>query len=93
MTGQGLPGCRELARSLSGWRRRAVLRAGDSSAGSSDPHARMPVQAQTLMRLVHEFYIERKKYDFVYAFNHAPSTFDFKRLLDSMGHDSSELPR
>lgn len=53
----------------------------------------MPVQAQTLMRLVHEFYIERKKYDFVYAFNHAPSTFDFKRLLDSMGHDSSELPR
>lgn len=50
-------------------------------------------QATSLMRMVHEFYTERAKHVFVHAFNHAPSTFDFKRMLDSMGHDTSNLPR
>ena len=52
------------------------------------------VQAETLTRLVHEFYTEDPKFvEFVRPFNHAPAQFDFKRMLDSMGHDSSQLPR
>lgn len=45
------------------------------------------------MRMVHEFYTERAKHAFVHAFNHNPPSFDFKRMLDSMGHDTSNLPR
>ena len=45
------------------------------------------------MRLVHEFYTQPPKYDgFVRPFNHKPSDFDFKRFMDSLGHDTSRLP-
>lgn len=50
-------------------------------------------QASTLMRLTHEYYTDPKKHQFVHSFNHSPSSFDFKRMLDSMGHDTSNLPR
>lgn len=50
-------------------------------------------QAQSLMKLLHDFYTEPTKYGFVHAFNHAQSEFDFKRMLDMLGHDTSALPR
>jgi hypothetical protein len=42
---------------------------------------------------VGEFYTQEQKYSFVHAFNHRQSEFDFKRMLDSMGHATAELPR
>lgn len=44
------------------------------------------------MRMLHEFYTQPQKYSFVHAFNHNQSEFDFKRMLDSLGHDTSALP-
>lgn len=51
------------------------------------------VQATSVLRLLHEFYTDARKHAFVHAFNHNQSEFDFKRMLDSMGHDTSEIPR
>ena len=51
------------------------------------------LQAEQLTRLVGEFYTQEQKYSFVHAFNHRQSEFDFKRMLDSMGHATAELPR
>lgn len=50
-------------------------------------------QAEQLTRLLHDFYTNEQKYGFVHAFNHRQSEFDFKRMLDSLGHDTSQLPR
>ena len=51
------------------------------------------LQASTLIRLAHEFYTDSKKHQFVHTFNHAPSSFDFKRMLDSMGHNTADIPQ
>jgi hypothetical protein len=56
------------------------------------PHVAL-LQAEQLTRLVGEFYTQEQKYSFVHAFNHRQSEFDFKRMLDSMGHATAELPR
>lgn len=50
------------------------------------------LQAEQLTRLLHDFYTADQKYSFVHAFNHRQSEFDFKRMLDSLGHDTSQLP-
>lgn len=57
------------------------------------PNAVSIVDAQALLRMVHQYYTDPQKHAFVWAFNHNQSEFDFKRLLDSMGHDTSQLPR
>ena len=54
---------------------------------------RMRLQAQSLLKNLHDFYTDGQKYGFVHSFNHAQSEFDFKRMLDSMGHDTSALPQ
>lgn len=36
---------------------------------------------------------DEQKHAFVHAFNHRQADFDFKRMLDSLGHDTSQLPR
>lgn len=36
---------------------------------------------------------DQKYPSFVYNFNHRQADFDYKRMLDSMGHDTSQLPR
>lgn len=56
------------------------------------PHALDPLAAVSLMSNAHEFYADRgAKGGFVHAFNHAPAQFDLKKMLDSMGHDTSQL--
>ena len=41
---------------------------------------------------MHEFYTDDRKYSgFVSPFNHRQAEFDFKRMLDSLGHDTSQL--
>lgn len=40
-----------------------------------------------------EFYTDPAKHKFVHTFNHDQKSFDFKRMLDSLGHDTSDLPR
>lgn len=65
-----------------------VLVRGDVLA----PMALTRLEASTLMRLTHEFYLDPRKHAFVRAFNHKPSEFDLKRMMDSMGHDTSQLP-
>lgn len=52
----------------------------------------LPPQAEQLTRLLHDFYTVDQKYSFVHAFNHRQSEFDLKRMLDSLGHDTSQLP-
>lgn len=49
-------------------------------------------EAEQLTRLLHDFYTVDQKYSFVHAFNHRQSEFDLKRMLDSLGHDTSQLP-
>lgn len=49
------------------------------------------LEAQTLLRLSEDFYLDPRKHEFVRAFNHKPSDFDLKRMLDSLGHDTSNL--
>lgn len=51
------------------------------------------MQAEQLTRLLHDFYTQDQKYSFVHAFNHRQADFDYKRMLDSMGHDTAQLPR
>ena len=58
------------------------------------PNALDAVSAVSLMSNCHEFYSDRgRKGAFVHAFNHRQTEFDFKRMLDSMGHDTSQLNR
>ena len=60
---------------------------------TNTPPCPAALQAEQLTRLVGEFYTQEQKYSFVHAFNHRQSEFDFKRMLDSMGHATAELPR
>lgn len=56
------------------------------------PHALDIISAVSLMSNCHEFYTNRdQKGAFVHAFNHRQAEFDYKRMLDSMGHDTSQL--
>eukprot|EP00887_Chlorella_sp_A99_P003330 scaffold26.g3330.t1 len=57
------------------------------------PGAVSRTDAEALLRLLHEFYTDDQKHGFVWKFNHMQSEFDFKRMLDSLGHDTSSLPR
>lgn len=58
------------------------------------PHALDIIQAMSLMHNAHEYFTDfGAKREFVHTFNNRPNEFDFKKLLDSMGHDSSRLPR
>jgi ATP synthase F1 complex assembly factor 1 len=58
------------------------------------PNALDAVSAVSLMSNCHEFYSDRgQKGAFVHAFNHRQAEFDLKRMLDSMGHDTSTLNR
>lgn len=58
------------------------------------PHALDMIQAMSLMLNAHEYFTDfGAKREFVHIFNNRPNEFDFKKLLDSMGHDSSRLPR
>jgi hypothetical protein len=45
------------------------------------------------MRLFYDFYTQPQKRHFLHAFNHRQSEFDLKRMLDSLMHDTSQLPR
>jgi hypothetical protein len=45
------------------------------------------------MKLLYDFYAQPLKYGFVHAFNHQQSEFDFKKMLDSLGHDTSTVPQ
>jgi len=58
------------------------------------PNALDAISAVSLMSNCHEFYSDRgQKGNFVHAFNHRQTEFDLKRMLDSMGHDTSQLNR
>lgn len=52
------------------------------------------LQATSLLSHCHQFYTDLNgaKAGFVRAFNHRQNEFDFKRMLDSLGHDTSKLP-
>jgi ATP synthase F1 complex assembly factor 1 len=51
------------------------------------PHALDAIQASSLMHNAHEYFTDfGAKREFVQAFNKRPERFDFKKLLDSMGH-------
>lgn len=51
------------------------------------------LQASSLSAHCHQFYTDPNgaKAGFVRAFNHRQHEFDFKRMLDSLGHDTSKL--
>ena len=58
------------------------------------PHALDAISAISLMSNCHEFYSNSgQKGNFVHQFNHRQQEFDFKKMLDSMGHDTSQLFR
>lgn len=46
------------------------------------------IQAMSLLSNCHEYYADRggAKAGFLHCFNHRQSEFDFKKMLDSMGH-------
>lgn len=69
----------------------AAAHAADPACPALCP-ARAP-QAEQLTRLLHDFYTVDQKYSFVHAFNHRQSEFDLKRMLDSLGHDTAQLPQ
>lgn len=50
-------------------------------------------EAQCIVRLFYDFYTQSQKRHFLHAFNHRQSEFDLKRMLDSLMHDTSQLPR
>ena len=57
------------------------------------PIALDALNAVSLMSNCHEFYTNRgQKGAFVHAFNHRQQEFDYKKMLDSMAHDTSQLP-
>ena len=57
------------------------------------PHGLDSIQVASLMHNAHEYFTDfGAKREFVHLFNNRPGEFDFKKLLDSMGHDSSRLP-
>lgn len=56
------------------------------------PHALDAIQASSLMHNAHDFFTDfGGKRELVHTFNRKPEVFDFKKLLDSMGHDTSRL--
>ncbi|PRW45501.1 assembly factor 1 for F1 component of mitochondrial ATP synthase [Chlorella sorokiniana] len=58
------------------------------------PNAVSRLEAETLTRLLHDFYtIDQKYYGFVHPFNHRQADFDLKKMLDSLGHDTTQLPQ
>jgi len=55
------------------------------------PHSLDALAATSLMANCHEFYVDRgAKSAFVNAFNHRQTDFDFKKMLDSMGHATGD---
>jgi len=58
------------------------------------PHSLDALSAVSLMANCHEYYVDRgSKGHFVHAFNHRQAEFDFKKMLDSMGHATDQLHR
>ncbi len=56
------------------------------------PHALDAIQASSLMHNAHEYFTDfGAKREFVHVFNKRPEQFDFKKLLDSMGHATDRL--
>jgi ATP synthase F1 complex assembly factor 1 len=57
------------------------------------PHALDAIQAASLMHNAHEYFTDfGAKREFVHTFNRHPERFDFKKLLDSMGHATDRIP-
>lgn len=58
------------------------------------PHSLDSIQSMSLMENIHDFFTDRgSKRAFVHAFNKRPEAFDFKKMLDSMGHATDRLTR
>ena len=56
------------------------------------PHALDAIQASSLMHNAHEYFTDfGAKREFVHLFNKRPEQFDFKKMLDSMGHATDRL--
>lgn len=49
------------------------------------------LQARTLMVLAHAFYTDPMNYQHVHNFNHDPDRFDYKEILQQLGHDLPPL--
>lgn len=57
------------------------------------PQALDQLQALSLMKNGHDFFSDfGSKRAFVHAFNRKPEEFDFKKMLDSLGHATDRLP-